>query len=91
MPAASGVRRPEREERMTIGGTMMRERRWHDLWLVITGRLRRTEPEAAVEVALRDSDLAFGGLPGPMTYGLEADRREGRPLRRRQPREPVGF
>ncbi|MFW8645745.1 hypothetical protein ACOJBO_40050 [Rhizobium beringeri] len=39
---------------------MMGERRWHDLWLVITGRLRRSEPEAAVEVALRDSDLAFG-------------------------------
>ncbi|WP_246697968.1 hypothetical protein [Rhizobium sp. WYCCWR 11128] len=72
-------------------GTMMREHRWHDLWLVITGRQRRTEPEAAVEVALRDSDLAFGGFDGLMTYGLEADRREGRPLRRRQPREPVGF
>ncbi|MGR9210609.1 hypothetical protein ACU8KG_05390 [Rhizobium leguminosarum] len=76
---------------MTIGGTMMRGRGWHDLWLAITGRQRRTEPEAAVEVALRDSDLAFGGLPGPITYGLEADRREGRPFRRRQPREPVGF
>ncbi|MGR9503116.1 hypothetical protein [Rhizobium leguminosarum] len=76
---------------MTIGGTMMRGRGWHDLWLAITGRQRRAEPEAAVEVALRDSDLAFGGLPGQMTYGLEADRREGRLLRRRQPREPVGF
>ena len=80
---------------MTIGWTMMgvvtREHGWHDLWLVITGRQRRTEPEATVEVALRDSDLAFGGLPGQMTYGLEADRREGRLLRRRQPREPVGF
>ncbi|MBB4507779.1 hypothetical protein ACC713_17765 [Rhizobium johnstonii] len=73
---------------MTIGGTMMRQRRWHDLWLVITGRQRRGEPEAAVEVALRDSDLAFDGQ---MTYGLDADRREGRPLRRRRPREPVGF
>ncbi|MGO6817948.1 hypothetical protein ACCS67_24065 [Rhizobium brockwellii] len=69
----------------------MRQRRWDDLWLVITGRQRRAEPKAAVEVALRDSYLAFGGLPGPMTYGLEADRREGRPLRRRQLREPVGF
>ncbi|MBY5387943.1 hypothetical protein ACC754_08655 [Rhizobium johnstonii] len=73
---------------MTIGGTMMRQRRWHDLWLVITGRQRRGEPEAVVEVALRDSDLAFDGQ---MTYGLDADRREGRPLRRRRPREPVGF
>ncbi|MGR9245233.1 hypothetical protein [Rhizobium leguminosarum] len=76
---------------MTSGGMMMRESRWHDLWLLITGRQRLTEPEAAVEVALRDSDLAFGGLPGPMTYGLEAERREGRPLRRGQLREPVGF
>ncbi|MBY5771602.1 hypothetical protein HFN63_15995 [Rhizobium leguminosarum] len=76
---------------MTIGGTMMRERGWHDLWLVITGRQRRGEPEAAVEVALRDSDLAFGSFDGPMTYGLEADRREGRPSGRRQPREPIGF
>ncbi|MFF0948655.1 hypothetical protein ACFYE9_13550 [Rhizobium leguminosarum] len=81
---------------MTIGGTMVgamiRQRGWHDLWLAITGRRqRRAEPEAAVEVALRDSDLAFGGYDGPMTYGLEADRREGRPLRRRQPREPAGF
>ncbi|WP_245487053.1 hypothetical protein [Rhizobium leguminosarum] len=48
---------------MMIGGTMMRQRRWHDLWLVITGRQRRGEPEAAVEVALRDSDLAFGACP----------------------------
>ncbi|WP_244956092.1 hypothetical protein [Rhizobium changzhiense] len=70
-------------------GTMMRERRWHDLWVAITGRQRRTEPEAAVEVALRDSDLAVFG--GQTTYGLEADRREGRPLRRRRLREPVGF
>ncbi|MBB4442129.1 MULTISPECIES: hypothetical protein [Rhizobium] len=76
---------------MAIEGTMMRERRWHDLWLFITVRQRRTEPEAAVEVALQDSDLAFGGLTGPMTYGLESERREGRPLRRRQLREPAGF
>ncbi|MBX4862303.1 hypothetical protein G9X64_00275 [Rhizobium sophorae] len=76
---------------MTIGGTMMREHRWHDLWLAITGRQRRTEPEATVEVALQDSDLAFGSFDGPMTYGLEADRREGRPLRRRRLREPIGF
>ncbi|OAV50333.1 hypothetical protein A6U98_23120 [Rhizobium sp. WYCCWR10014] len=76
---------------MTIEGMMMRESRWHDLWLFITVRQRRTEPEAAVEVALQDSDLAFGGLPGPMTYGLEAERREGRPLRRRRLREPAGF
>ncbi|WP_245498924.1 hypothetical protein [Rhizobium leguminosarum] len=48
---------------MTIGGTIMRGRGWHDLWLAITGRQRRTEPEAAVEVALRDSDLAFGACP----------------------------
>ncbi|WP_246799861.1 hypothetical protein [Rhizobium indicum] len=73
-------------------GTMMREHGWYDLWLAITGRQRRTEPEAAVEVALRDSDLAaFGGLPGQTTYGLDAERREGRPLRRRRLREPVGF
>ncbi|NZD59946.1 hypothetical protein HX900_02250 [Rhizobium sp. WYCCWR 11290] len=76
---------------MSMMGTMMREHRWHDLWLAITGRQRRTEPEATVEVALQDSDLAFGSLPGAMTYGLEADRREGRPLRRRRLREPVGF
>ncbi|MEI1252346.1 hypothetical protein [Rhizobium aouanii] len=45
-----------------------------------------------MEVALRDSDLAvFGGFDGPMTYRLEAERREGRPLRRRRLREPVGF
>ncbi|WP_260682915.1 hypothetical protein [Rhizobium laguerreae] len=54
-------------------------------------RRRRAEPEPAVEVALRDSDLAFGGFDGPMTYGLEAERREGRPSRRRRLREPVGF
>ncbi|TAU82740.1 hypothetical protein ELI30_05110 [Rhizobium leguminosarum] len=76
---------------MTSGGMMMRESRWHDLWLLITGRQRRTEPEAAVEVALRDSDLAFGGLTGPINCGLEAERREGRPLRRRRLREPAGF
>ncbi|MBY5561870.1 hypothetical protein HFO59_15380 [Rhizobium leguminosarum] len=76
---------------MTEMGALPRRRGWHDLWLAITGRQRRGEPESAVEVALRDSDLAFGGLPGPMTYGLEADRREGRPLRRSQLREPVGF
>ncbi|MBY5313893.1 hypothetical protein GR210_06405 [Rhizobium leguminosarum] len=75
---------------MTIGGTMMRERRWQDLWLVIMGWQRRTEPEATVEVALRDSDIAFGGYDGPITYGLEADRREGRPLGRGRLREPVG-
>lgn len=77
---------------MSIMGTMMHEHGWYDLWLAITGRRRRTEPEAAVEVALRDSDLAaFGGFDGPMAYGLEAERREGRPLRRRRLREPVGF
>ncbi len=71
---------------------MMRERGWYDLWLAITGQQRRTEPEAAVKVALRDSDLAvLGGFDGPMTYRLEAERREGRPLRRRRLREPVGF
>jgi hypothetical protein len=80
---------------MTIGWTMMgvvtREHGWHDLWLAITGRHRRPEPEAAVEVALCDSDLAFGGFDGQVTYGLEADWREGRSSRRRRLREPVGF
>ncbi|UTS92537.1 hypothetical protein [Rhizobium anhuiense] len=77
---------------MTIGWTMMgvvtREHGWHDLWLAITGRHRRPEPEAAVEVALRDSDLAFDGQ---VTSGLQAERREGRSSRRRRLREPVGF
>ena len=77
---------------MTIGWTMMgvvtREHGWHDLWLAITGRHRRPEPEAAVEVALRDSDLAFDGQ---VTSGLQAERREGRSSRRRRLRAPVGF
>ncbi|MBN9984116.1 hypothetical protein HFO68_02410 [Rhizobium laguerreae] len=74
---------------MTVMGALPRRRGWHDLRLAITGRQRRGEPE---EVALRDSDLAvFGGFDGPMTYRLEAERREGRPLRRRRLREPVGF
>lgn len=80
---------------MTIGWTMMgvvtREHGWHDLWLAITGRHRRPELEAAVEVALRDSDLAFGSFDGQVTSGLQAERREGRSSRRRRLREPVGF
>ncbi|MBY5738816.1 hypothetical protein [Rhizobium leguminosarum] len=76
---------------MTVIGALPGRRGWHDLWLAITGRRRHAEPEPAVEVALRDSDLAFGGFDGPMTYGLEAERREGRPSRRRRLREPVGF
>ncbi|WP_246802077.1 hypothetical protein [Rhizobium leguminosarum] len=66
--------------RGTMVGAMIRQRDWHDLLLAITGRRqRRAEPEAAVDVALRDSDLAFGSFDGPMTYGLEADRRGSRP------------
>ncbi|MBY5702673.1 hypothetical protein HFO38_08040 [Rhizobium leguminosarum] len=77
---------------MTEMGALPRRRGWHDLWLAITGRQRRAAPEPVVEVALRDSDLAvFGGFDGPMTYRLAAERREGRPLRRRRLREPVGF
>lgn len=75
---------------MTIGGTMMRtvtrERGWYDLWLAMTGRQRRTEPEAAVEVALRDSDLAFGSFDGQVTSGLE-----GRSLGGGRLREPADF
>ncbi|NKK63231.1 hypothetical protein [Rhizobium leguminosarum] len=58
---------------MTVMDALPRRRGWHDLWLAITGRQRRGEPEAAVEVALRDTDLAAFG--GQMTYGLEAERR----------------
>ncbi|MBY5841263.1 hypothetical protein J3P71_07960 [Rhizobium leguminosarum] len=77
---------------MTVMGALPRRRGWDDLWLAITGRQRRAAPEAAVEVALRDSDLAvFGCFDGPVTYGLEVERREGRPLRRRRLREPIGF
>lgn len=74
---------------MTMVGAASRRRGWRDLWLAITGRRGRAEPEAIVEVALRDIDLAAFG--GPIAYGLEADRREGKRLRRKPMREPVGF
>ncbi|PDT15292.1 hypothetical protein CO670_19035 [Rhizobium sp. J15] len=74
---------------MTVVGAMSRRRGWRGLWLAITGRRGRAEPEAMVEVALRDIDLAAFG--GPAAYGLEADRQEGRRLRRKPPQGPVGF
>ncbi|TLX12888.1 hypothetical protein [Rhizobium sp. MHM7A] len=70
---------------MRMVGMVRRERGWRDLWLAITRWRRPAEAEAAVEVALRDIDLAaFGGLDGPIAYGIEADRREGRPSRRQR-------
>lgn len=77
---------------MAMVGTVTRQRGWYDLWLAITGWRRRAKPEATVEVALRDTDLAASaGFDGHLAYGLETDRREGRPSRRRRLREPVGF
>ncbi len=73
-------------------GAMTRRHSWRDLWLAITGRQTQAEPEAAVEVALQDMDLAaFEDLDRRMAYGLQADQRKGRPLRRRRLREPVGL
>ncbi|MBB4574027.1 hypothetical protein GGI59_001688 [Rhizobium lentis] len=74
---------------MTMVGAESRRRGWRGLWLRITGRRGRAEPEAMVEVALRDIDLAAFG--GPSAYGLEADRREGRRMRRKPPRGTVCF
>ncbi|MGR9169144.1 hypothetical protein [Rhizobium sp. KDH_Rht_773_N] len=77
---------------VTMVGATTRQRSWRDLWLAITGRQTQAEPGAAEEVALLDLDLAaFEGLDGRMAYGLRADQREGRPLRRRRLREFVGF
>ena len=74
---------------MTMVGAVARRRGWRGLWLAIAGRRRRAEAEAMVEVALRDVDLAAFG--GPTAYGLEADRHEGRRLRRKPLRGRVGF
>lgn len=77
---------------VTMVGVMTRQRSWRDLWLAITGRQTQAEPEAAVEVALQDMDLAaFEDLDSRMAYGLRADQRKGRPLWRRRLREPVGL
>lgn len=77
---------------MTMVAATTRQRSWRDLWLAITGRHTQAEPEAAVEVALQDMDLAgFEGLDGRMAYGLQADQRKGRPSRRGRLREPVGL
>lgn len=77
---------------VTMVGAMTRQRNWSDLWLAISGRQTRAEAETAVEVALQDMDLAaFEDLDGRMAYGLQADQREGRPMRRRRLREPVGL
>jgi hypothetical protein len=67
---------------------MTRRRGWRELWLAITGR-PRAEP-GVEEVALLDIDIAaFESLGGHLAYGLKADRRAGRALRRRRRREPV--
>jgi hypothetical protein len=77
---------------VTMVGAMTRRRSWRDLWLAIKGQQTQAEPEAAVEVALQDMDLAaFEDLDRRMAYGLQADQRKARPLRRRRLREPVGL
>lgn len=77
---------------MAMVGSVTCQRGWFDLWLAITGRRRRAEPQINVEVTLRDIDLAaLGGFDGQTAYGLEADRREGRPSQHGRLREPVGF
>jgi hypothetical protein len=73
---------------MSMTERMTRRRGWRELWLAITGR-PRAEP-GVEEVALLDIDIAaFESLGGHLAYGLKADRRAGRALRRRRLREPV--
>lgn len=75
---------------MRMTERMTRRRGWRELWLAITGR-PRAEP-GVEEVALLDIDIAaFESLGGHLAYGLKADRRAGRALRRRRLREPVGL